>query len=153
MKFIASFIASALIATTSMATLSVNDGTKKVMSAAQEVVKETTPKELDRMIKADDDIYIIDIREKEQKLHGEIFHLNLIPITRGYLEFQVEREIPDKKAKIIVYCCTGKRSILTVKTMQDMGYTNVTSLKGGIRGWVEEGLILDTAYGEMVLKH
>ncbi len=136
-----------------MATLSVNEGTKKVMSAAKAVVKETTPKELDRMIKADDDIYLIDIREKEQKLHGEIFHMNLIPITRGYLEFRVEREIPDKNAKIIVYCCTGKRSILTVKTMQEMGYTNVTSLQGGIRGWVDAGMVLDTAYGEMILKH
>jgi rhodanese-related sulfurtransferase len=122
------------------------------MTAAKSVVTETTPAELDRMITADEGIYIIDIREKEQKLHGEIFHLNLIPITRGYLEFKVEREIPNKKAKIIVYCCTGKRSILTVKTMQDMGYTNVTSLKGGIRGWVYEGFTLDTAYGEMVLK-
>ncbi len=123
---------------------------------AKKVVKEITPHELQRMIiKSDEEdyeFYLVDIREPDQIGHGEIFHLNQVRITRGYLEFMIENKIPDKDADIVVYCCTGKRGILAAKTLKDMGYKNAVSLKGGIRNWVESGLPLDTVYGEMVYK-
>lgn len=153
MKPILALMLGVMMAGAPLSALSINEGTKKVMAEAEKVVNKIKPAELKKLIEDEEEIYLIDIREKEQKLHGEIFHLNLVQISRGYLEFQVEREIPNKDARIIIYCCTGKRSLLTVKTMMDMGYTNVTSLEGGIRGWVEAGMVLDTAYGEMVLKH
>ena len=110
-------------------------------------------KELYKLIKDDvEDFYIVDIREPDQVGHGEIFHLNLVTITRGYLEFKVENQIKNKKARIVVYCCTGKRGTLAAKTLNDMGYTNVSSLKGGIRQWVADGHPLDTVYGEVFLK-
>ncbi len=116
-------------------------------------VNEMSPKVLLGLIEKDvDDLYILDIREPDQVGHGEIFHLNLVKITRGYLEFKVEKEIADKKARIVIYCCTGKRGQLAAKTLQEMGYTNVYSLENGIRGWVESGFPLDTVYGEVVLK-
>jgi rhodanese-related sulfurtransferase len=110
-------------------------------------------KTLYKLIQEDaEDFYIIDIREPDQVGHGEIFHLNLVTITRGYLEFKIESKIKDKKSRIIVYCCTGKRGTLAAKTLNDMGYTNVSSLKGGIRQWVADGYPLDTVYGEMFVK-
>ncbi|BDY13820.1 rhodanese-like domain-containing protein [Hydrogenimonas cancrithermarum] len=116
-------------------------------------VREMEPKELYKLITDEvDDLYILDIREPDQIGHGEIFTLNLVQITRGYLEFKVKKAIPDKNARIVIYCCTGKRGKLAAKTMQEMGYTNVYSLKGGIREWVEQGYPLDTVYGEVVLK-
>lgn len=152
MKLIIALLAGMLFWTTALSALSIDEGTKKLMAAAAKVTKEMTPAELQKLIDKDADMYLLDIREKDQQLHGEIFHLNLVKITRGYLEFKIEREIPDKKSLIIVYCCTGKRGLLTAKTLMDMGYTNVYSLKGGIRAWVEQGHTLDTAYGEMILK-
>ena len=110
-------------------------------------------KELYKLIKDDvEDFYIVDIREPDQVGHGEIFHLNLVTITRGYLEFKIENQIKNKKSRIVVYCCTGKRGTLAAKTLNDMGYTNVSSLKGGIRQWVADGYPLDTVYGEVFLK-
>jgi rhodanese-related sulfurtransferase len=152
MKTILALLLGAMMAASSLSALSINEGTKKMMNEAQKVIREITPEDLKKLIDKDEEMYLIDIREKDQQLHGEIFHLNLVRITRGYLEFKVEREIPNKNALIVVYCCTGKRGMLTAKTLTDMGYTNVYSLKGGIRGWVEAGMVLDTAYGEMVLK-
>ena len=145
-------LALALMMPITLCALSIDEGTKRVMKAAQKSVKEITAKELYDKIQKDEDLYLIDIRETLQLLHGEIFHLNLIKITRGYLEFKVEEEIKDKKAQIIVYCCSGQRGMLATKTLMDMGYTNVKSLKGGIREWVEQGYPLDTIYGEMILK-
>jgi rhodanese-related sulfurtransferase len=115
--------------------------------------QEIGSKELYELIKKDDDdLYIVDIREPDQVGHGEIFHLNLVTITRGYLEFKIEKEIPNKNAQVIVYCCTGKRGNLAANTLNKMGYTNVRSLKGGIVEWVSEGYPLDTVYGEVFLK-
>ena len=110
-------------------------------------------KELYKLIKDDvEEFYIVDIREPDQVGHGEIFHLNLVTITRGYLEFKIENKIENKKSQIVVYCCTGKRGTLAAKTLNNMGYTNVSSLKGGIRQWVADGYPLDTVYGEVFLK-
>ena len=125
--------------------------TKKYVNVVQS--KQMESKELDKLIKEDvDDLYIVDIREPDQVGHGEIFHLNLVTITRGYLEFKIETKIPNKNARIVVYCCTGQRGNLAAKTLKDMGYTNVFSLKGGIRQWVADGYPLDTVYGEVFLK-
>jgi rhodanese-related sulfurtransferase len=136
-----------------MVVLSAKDtiDTKSYVSSVKS--KQMEAKELFKLIKDDvEDLYIVDIREPDQVGHGEIFHLNLVTITRGYLEFKVENQISDKNAQIIVYCCTGKRGTLAAKTLNDMGYTNVSSLKGGIRQWVADGYPLDTVYGEVFLK-
>ncbi len=110
-------------------------------------------KELFKLIENDaEDLYLVDIREPDQVGHGEIFHFNLVSITRGYLEFKIGSWIPDKKSQIVIYCCTGKRGTLAAKTLNEMGYTNVSSLKGGIKKWVADGYPLDTVYGEVFLK-
>lgn len=123
---------------------------------AKKVVKEISPKELHELIQksyeGDLNFFTVDIREPDQIGHGEIFHVDGIKITRGYLEYKIENEIPDKTALIVVYCCTGQRGILAAKTLIDMGYKNVRSLEGGIRKWVEDGYPLDTVYGEMINK-
>jgi len=125
------------------------DGVKTMLDEAQKIVKHVSPKELKKMIDDEEDIYIIDLRGSDQVERGEIYYIDSFKIPRGYLEFRVELKIPDKKSKVILYCCSGKRSILAAKSMIDMGYTNVAHLEGGIRAWVEEDLPLDTTYGEM----
>jgi len=126
------------------------ESAKAFVDNAAKQVKLISPKELKTMMDGDTSFYLLDIREPDQIGHGEIFHLDLIKITRGYLEFKIENEVPDKNANIVVYCCTGKRGILAAKTLLDMGYKNVRSLDGGIRNWVEQGYPLDTVFGEMV---
>ncbi len=114
---------------------------------------EITTKELNKLLTDEkEEFYILDIREPDQIHHGEIFHLNAVAITRGYLEFKIEKAIPDKNAKIIVYCCSGQRGALAAKTLKEMGYTNAINLKGGMRQWVDDGYPLDTVFGEMVTK-
>ena len=57
-----------------------------------------------------------------------------IHIPRGFLEMKGWKKIP-KDQPVIVYCSLGSRSKLAVKTLQDMGWTNVRSLEGGIAAW------------------
>merc|ERR1712087_93385 len=49
--------------------------------------------------------------------------------------------IPKKKTTpILVYCNSGNKSQAAAKELQKMGYTDVTDLETGIKGWKKEGL-------------
>ena len=66
-------------------------------------------------------------------------------LTRGYIhgkgiiERDIETLIPDKQASIVLYCGGGFRSVLAADALQQMGYTNVISIDGGIKAWREAG--------------
>jgi rhodanese-related sulfurtransferase len=55
------------------------------------------------------------------------------------LEFRIATTIPDKNAKIIVYCGTDRRSPLATKTLNDLGYINAVNMVGCLRAWEEAG--------------
>jgi len=134
LKRILAPLATLLILSSSASALHI-EGVESILERTKKQVKTIPPKLLKAMIDADQqEFHLIDIREPDQLAHGEIFHYNLHQITRGYLEFKVEEEIPDKDALVILYCCSGKRSLLAARSLLEMGYTNIFSLEGGIRG-------------------
>jgi len=47
--------------------------------------------------------------------------------------------VPDTATELVLYCGGGFRSALSADNLQKMGYTNVFSMDGGIRGWREKG--------------
>ncbi len=55
------------------------------------------------------------------------------------IERDVERFFPDKDDALVLYCGGGYRSALAGDSLQKMGYTNVISMDGGWRAWVEAG--------------
>ncbi len=110
--------------------------------------------------------YLLDVRENYE---FDAIHLNnSINVPRGILEtacdYNYDETIPElvsnKEQEIIVICRSGNRSILAAHTMQQMGFTNVFSLKTGVRGWNEYDQILldnnnktvDPDYAEECLK-
>ncbi len=64
----------------------------------------------------------------------------------------------DKDAQIVIYCGSGHRSTMAMEIMWSLGYTNVSSLKGGFGGWAEAGYAtaeyaapsFDAAYADML---
>jgi len=126
----------------------------KLMDEAKKLLKPISPKDFYTLVDEDKvDFVQLDVRENNQYGHGEIFALNTVKLTRGYVEYKVEKEIKDKNRKIIVVCCSGKRALLAAKTMIDLGYTDVSYLEGGVNGWLNAGFPLDTVFGELYLKH
>ncbi len=65
-------------------------------------------------------------------------------LGKGVIERDVEKHFPNPAAPIVCYCGGGFRSILVCESLQRMGYTNVQSLEGGYRGWVEAGRPIET---------
>jgi len=60
-------------------------------------------------------------------------------IQRGLLEFKVSKKIPDKNAKIAMYCKSGGRGCLATCTLCRMGYKNVKNMGGGWKAWEKAG--------------
>ena len=82
-------------------------------------------------------LHLVDVREDHEWRKG---HLpGAVHLGKGIIERDIERQIPDPAAEIVLYCGGGYRSALAACALQDMGYTRVRSLAGGFRGWQEAG--------------
>ncbi len=77
----------------------------------------------------------LDIRDKEEHDAGHIDAS--IHISRGTLEMNVERQIPDLDATILCYCNAVNRGALSAATLKNMGYRNAKFINGGLNGYRE----------------
>jgi molybdopterin/thiamine biosynthesis adenylyltransferase/rhodanese-related sulfurtransferase len=82
-------------------------------------------------------VTILDVRESDEYDQGAIETARLVP--RGLLEGVIGTHINDLDEKIVLYCAGGARSALAAQTLKRMGYTNVSSLRGGFGRWKTDG--------------
>jgi rhodanese-related sulfurtransferase len=86
---------------------------------------------------------LVDIREPAEQQAGAI--AGAIAAPRGMLEFCADPTSPyhrpefDTGKRIILFCASGGRSALAADTLQQMGYTNVAHLDGGLKAWIAAG--------------
>lgn len=104
-------------------------------------VKEIMPWDLSKQLASGSKPVLLDVREPAE------FAMLRIPgsinVPRGVLEQSCEWDYDETVPfladghglEIVVICRSGKRSVLVADVMQQMGYTNVVSLRTGIRGW------------------
>ena len=111
----------------------------QLLEQVKKDIEEITPEQTSRGLQAGEISHLIDIRERDEVMDGYIPGAALIP--RGFLELSVEEDVTmDRDAAIVVYCAGGSRSALAVRDLKLMGYSNVSSMIGGIKGWKESGL-------------
>ena len=84
---------------------------------------------------------LIDVREDDEWRQRRI--PGAVHLGKGVIERDVEQRFPDKSTPIVLQCGGGFRSALAADQLQRMGYTQVVSLDGGIRGWIERGLPIE----------
>ena len=82
-------------------------------------------------------VVLVDVREDSEWQKGHA--LQAVHLGKGVLERDIEKQIPNPHAEIIMYCGGGYRSILTAEVAQRMGYDNVFSLIGGYKALVQAG--------------
>lgn len=101
-------------------------------------IKEVTVTQVQQKFANGEQFAFVDVREDNEWVAGRI--PNSIHIGRGVLERDIANNISDKSAEIILYCGGGFRSALAAYNLQKMGYSNVSSMDGGIREWKERSL-------------
>jgi len=121
----------------------------QLVQQAQKNVHEIFPWDLTEMMESST-LLLVDVREPYE---FDAMHIKgSINVPRGILETACEynfeetiSELVEARDKtIIVVCRSGNRSIFVAEVMQIMGYTDVTSLKTGLRGWTDAELTLVT---------
>ena len=114
-----------------------------VKAAKQEIENLAPEKVMAELAKGN--VVLIDIREPEElKQAGKIS--GAVNAPRGMLEFYADSSLPyhkpefDKDKRLILYCASGGRSALAVKTLKEMGYKNVAHIDGGFKAWKAAGM-------------
>lgn len=112
----------------------------KIVDDARTRVRETNVDEVKKRMDRGDRFLLVDVREESEFAKD---HLpGAIHMGKGVIERDVEARVPELNAEMILYCGGGYRSALAADNLQKMGYTNVISMDGGIRGWREKGFPL-----------
>jgi len=110
----------------------------KLVNEAKQRVKETNVAEVKRRMASGEKFLLVDVREDNEWAQGHV--PGAVHLGRGIIERDIEIKVPETSTKVILYCGGGFRSALVADNLQKMGYTNVESMDGGWRGWVEAGL-------------
>lgn len=116
-------------------------GFLKLVDDAKARIKEVSADEVRRGLGAKDQFILIDVREDSEWNRS---HLpQAIHLSRGIIERDIEKSVPDADAEIVLYCGGGFRSALAADNLQKMGYRRVASMAGGFREWCEVGYPLE----------
>ena len=117
-------------------------GAMDLVADAKSKVENLTPDQVAQELESGDAV-LVDIREPQEREAASI--PGSISAPRGMLEFYADASLPyhkeefDPGRRIILHCASGGRSALGAATLQEMGYTNVAHLDGGIKAWSEAG--------------
>ena len=113
-----------------------------IVEEVRQNVRECTVSDVKQRLDAGEKPLIIDVREESEYAAGRIPGSK--SLGKGIIERDIEQEVPDPATEMILYCGGGYRSALAADNLQKMGYTNVISMDGGMRGWREAGLPVES---------
>jgi rhodanese-related sulfurtransferase len=116
-------------------------GFLKLVNDAKARVKEIDLEGYKKIVAAKEPHLLVDTREESEWAAGHV--KGAIHMSKGVIERDIETKVPDKSAKLVLYCGGGFRSALVADNLQKMGYTNAISLDGGWRALKESGLELE----------
>ena len=112
-------------------------GFLKLVNEAKTRVREVSVAETRVRMAKNPTAKLVDVREDLEWQAGRA--AGAVHLGKGIIERDIEAQIPNKDTEIILYCGGGFRSALSGDVLQQMGYTNVTSMAGGWRAWNEIG--------------
>ena len=119
-------------------------------------IREVFPWDVEEQLASDTAPLIIDLCEADEfnAMHIE----GSIHVPRGVLESACEygyeetvKELAEARDRdVVLVCRAGNRSALAAYTLQQMGFTKVSSMKTGLRGWNDYELPLVDKNGKTV---
>ena len=120
-----------------------NPGFMKLVNEAKSRIRETDINGYKKMLADGQKAVLIDVREDNEWVAGHA--AGAMHLGKGIIERDIEGKYPDLSTPLVLYCGGGFRSALAADNLQKMGYTNVLSMDGGIRGWREKAYPLESS--------
>jgi rhodanese-related sulfurtransferase len=109
-----------------------------LVNDAKTRVKEMDIEAYKRLRESGEPHLLIDVREDSEWNAGHA--QGAMHLGKGIIERDIEGKVPDRNAKLVLYCGGGFRSALAADNLQKMGYKDAISLDGGWRAWTGAGL-------------
>ncbi len=110
-------------------------GVQGAINRAKQDIEQVDVVQAKKMLEQSQNIVILDVREKNEYEQGHID--NSINLPRGEVKNNSKNVLVgnSEDTPILIYCATGNRSALAGVILQELGYNNLSSLKGGYVAW------------------
>ena len=128
------FVGAAIVAAAVTLGLSVAKGQRLRQPTNPSGYQNISPDQLSAMLQRKDFLLVNVHIPYAGQVEGTDF---FVPYTD--VETKVPAMLPDRQAKIVLYCQTGRMSAIAAETLVRMGYTNVVNLDGGMVAWERAG--------------
>lgn len=79
---------------------------------------------------------LLDVREEREYLSGHI--PGAVNLVWTALDPGIDPIAADKSTPIVCYCTIGHRSAIAADTLQQLGYTAVASIAGGLKAYLAD---------------
>ncbi len=99
----------------------------------QNDVNHIDPETFSKMMKEEEDIFVLDVRTKDEHKTFRIPASTVVDIYNSDFAERIDRL--DRAKTYLVYCASGSRSVSACKQMKKMGFEKVYNLRSGILGW------------------
>lgn len=116
--------------------MKVYEDEKAMVEDSKAKVEYVTADDLKEAIENEEKHYIVDCREENEYDSASI--PGAINVPRGLAEFKMSSAVPERRAKVYVYCSNGDRSTLLASVLPEMKFSNVVVLEGGFNNWKEK---------------
>lgn len=90
--------------------------------------------ELATVVREEPDALLLDVRTPEEYAAEKVRGARHINVLDDSFQERVSQAYPDKEAPIYIYCKSGSRSMKAATLLEDMGYTHIFNVTGGIGG-------------------
>ena len=113
-------------------------GIRPVEESANDAEMEIAVEQVKQMLDTGHGFKLIDVREPSEYEICKIAQATLIPL--GDIEAKDPEKLnglsPDEE--IVLHCKAGVRSMKALKVLEEMGFSNLKSMRGGINEWSEK---------------
>ncbi len=113
----------------------------KLVNDAKSRVRQIDMEGYRKLRESGEEHLLVDTREESEWAAGRV--AGAVHLSKGIIERDIEKRVPDKGMKLVLYCGGGFRSALVADNLKKMGYQNPISLDGGWRALKDSGLPLE----------
>lgn len=96
-------------------------------------ISNVTAEEVNKMLRENKDVVVLDVRTKDEFKAGHIPGAKHIPHTD--LKSRISDLEQYKDRPIVVYCASGGRSPVAVRTLAKNNFTKIYHMNKGLRSW------------------
>jgi rhodanese-related sulfurtransferase len=128
----------------------------QLAAEAAQRIEEIMPWDVPDLLAAHPDALIVDIRERDEFARARI--KDALNVPRGILESAAEWDYSEtepalvtaRDRPVVLICRSGNRSALAAEVLAQVGFTDVRSVKLGIKGWNDADLELVDETGALL---